>query len=357
VDGSYRVIIHGRIIDQAIDRSEQGRFVKEIVVTSGSLPLAMVRKRAAAEHGQTGQDGTIAPVLLVHGFGQNRYAWHLPVRSLANSLAHAGYDVFNLDLRGHGRSRQLGARRCKSVMDYVREDLPAAVEEVQALSGGRPVWLVGHSLGGLVSYAAAPQLDGAVAGLASMGSPYHFTSGSFSLSVIGHLVRMLGSAGVPTPNAPLSVRHVGKFLSALRHFADTPLYPIPWRGWHRGALEPDVLQLHLELAFDRAGVAELAELFAWGSLRRFLGDGSDSVDRFERLDLPLLVIAGTNDDLAPPASVRPAFQRSRARDKTYRTVPLGHIDLLVGRDAPLMTWGTVRRWLDARAGRGIDVAA
>ena len=64
---------------------------------------------------------------------------------------------------------------------------------------------------------------------------------------------------------------------------------------------------------------------------------------------PLLVIAGANDDLAPPASVRPAFVRSYAADKTYRALPLGHIDLLVGRAAPRLTWALVTDWLRARA--------
>src|SRR5512140_3391315 len=189
---SVRVILHGRVVEQTIDRKERGAFLKELVVTSpvtvgarapaggrvgyAHVPLAMVRKRLAANQG-----GTRAPVLLVHGFGQNRYAWHLPSRSLVNYLAREGFDVFNLDLRGHGRSRHLGARRSRGVEDYVHEDMPSAVDEVRALSGGRPVWLVGHSLGGLVSYAAAPALAGAVAGIASIGSPYHFTRGSFSL--------------------------------------------------------------------------------------------------------------------------------------------------------------------------------
>ena len=38
-------------------------------------------------------EGTRAPVLLVHGFGQNRYAWHLPARSFANHLASVGWHV------------------------------------------------------------------------------------------------------------------------------------------------------------------------------------------------------------------------------------------------------------------------
>ncbi len=308
------------------------------------VPLAMVRKRDARNSG-----GTRAPVLLVHGFGQNRYAWHLPSRSLVNHLARQGFDVFNLDLRGHGRSRHLGARRSRGVEDYVHEDLPSAVGEVRALSGGRPVFLVGHSLGGLISYAAAPELAGAVAGIASIGSPYHFTRGSLSLGAIALLMRALSLAPVRVPNAGIAVNAIGGVVRKLRRFAESPLYPFPLRGWHAGALEPEVLDEHLRLAFDRAGLAELTDMFQWASQKRFGGPDRDYVERFERMDLPLLVVAGANDDLAPPASVRPAFERSTTRDKTYRTMPLGHIDLLVGRDAPVLTWSLLASWLSRRA--------
>ncbi len=337
------MILHGRNIEQTIDRRERATYFKELVVTGGKVPLAMVRKRDAS------LGGTIAPVLLVHGFGQNRYAWHLPSRSLANALATAGYDVFNVDLRGHGRSRHLGARAPRSVDDYVREDLPSAVEEVNALSGGRPVWLVGHSLGGLVSYAAAPRLAGAVAGIVSIGSPYHFARGSLSLSAIAMMVSAASRAHLPILNARVPVRSIGAAMRRLRPFAETSMYPIPLRGWHAGALEPHVLDEHLRLAFDAAGLRELVEMFRWAAEGRFGGEEPTYVDGFEKLDLPLLVVAGANDDLAPPASVRPGFERSGSNDKTYQSLPLGHIDLLVGRDAPLMTWPLLTRWLGARA--------
>jgi pimeloyl-ACP methyl ester carboxylesterase len=336
------LILHGRIVEQRIDRDEVRSFRKEIVVTGSRVPLAMVRKRATQ-----GEGGTRAPVLLVHGFGQNRYAWHLPARSFANHLAAAGFDVFNLDLRGHGRSRHFGARRCGGVEDYVREDLPAAIDEVQALSGKRPVWVVGHSLGGLVGYASAPRLDGAVAGLVSIGSPYDFTRGSLTLGALSMLFRALALA--PVPNAPLPLAPIGLGMRIFRRFAESPLYPIPLRGWHAGALEPHVLEQHLRMAFDRAALAEMRDMFEWAVQGRFGGAEFDYVERFEALDVPLLVLAGANDDLAPPASVRPGFTRSRARDKTYRVLPLGHIDLLVGRDAPLMTWSLVTKWLAKRA--------
>jgi polyhydroxyalkanoate synthase len=334
------VILHGRIVRQLVDRDESSAFRKEIVVTGSRVPLAMVRKRSADV------EGTRAPVLLVHGFGQNRYTWHLPARSFSNYLARAGFDVFNLDLRGHGRSRHFGAARCRGVEDYVREDLPAAVEEVQALSGGRPVWLVGHSLGGLVAYGSAPTLSGAIAGIASIGSPYHFTRGSLTLGAVSLFFR--GLAMAPLPNAPLPLAPVGMAMRFLRRFAESPLYPLPVRGWQAGSCEPHVLEQYLQLAFDRAAVSEMVDMFGWAAQRRFGDSESDYGERFEKMDLPLLVVAGANDDLAPPASVRPGFTLSRSTDKTYREVPLGHIDLIVGRDAPLMTWSLVSQWMQKR---------
>ncbi len=354
------LILHGRVIEQVIDRSERGSFRKEILITPGRVPLAMVRKRWAGGPNPSGrksgprltdlQDGdTHAAVLLIHGFGQNRYAWHLPSRSLANHLARAGLDVYNLDLRGHGRSRALGGRRSRGVFDYVEEDIPIAVEEVQRHAGGRPLFLVGHSLGGLVAYAAASQLGSAIAGIASLGSPYHFTRGSLPLTAISYVLGTLARARRAPLNAPIPLAPWGMLLSATRRVAEHPLYLIQMRGWAAGALEPHVLEEHLRLAFDRAGLREMLDMFQWAADKRFFGADSDYAERFEKLDLPLLVVAGASDDLAPPASVRPGFLLSRSTDKRYEVVPLGHIDMLVGKDAPLITWPLVTRWIAERA--------
>jgi alpha-beta hydrolase superfamily lysophospholipase len=350
------LILHGRITEQVIDRGERGEFRKEILVTPGKVPLAIVRKRWAGapqtslqQRSGSGGAGAQAAVLLVHGFGQNRYAWHLPSRSLANHLARAGFDVFNLDLRGHGRSRALGGKRSFGVFEYVDEDLPAAVREVQRHVGDRKVFLVGHSLGGLVSYAAAPALKGAVAGIVTIGSPYHFAVGSPSLTALGHVLGAVSrSRGIPR-GAPIHLAPWGALLSVTRRFAESSLNPIPVRGWSAGGLEPHVLAEHMRLAFDRAGVGEMLDMFQWAADGRFFGVASDYAEHFERLDVPLLVVAGGSDDLAPPASVRPAYSRSRSSDKQYEVVPLGHIDLLVGRDAPLITWPLVRQWIAERA--------
>jgi pimeloyl-ACP methyl ester carboxylesterase len=352
------LILHGRLIEQVIDRDERGSFKKEILITPGKVPLAMVRKRWAGvpRSGTRLKDvldlpegETRASVLLIHGFGQNRYAWHLPSRSLANHLARAGFDVYNLDLRGHGRSRALGGSRSRGVFDYVDDDVPRAVEEVQRHAPGRPVFLVGHSLGGLVAYAAAPRLAGAVAGIVSIGSPYHFARGSMPLTAISYVLGSIARARRAPLNAPLPMAPWGQLLAATRRVAEHPLNLIQMRGWVAGSLEPHILDEHLRLAFDRAGLREMLDMFEWAADKRSFGSGSDYAERFEKLDVPLLVVAGASDDLAPPASVRPGWSLSRSKDKRYEVVPLGHIDLLVGRDAPLITWPLVTRWIADRA--------
>lgn len=309
-------------------------------MTGGSVPLAMVRKRLAS------LETTRAPVVLVHGFGQNRHAWHLPSRSFANHLAREGFDVFNLDLRGHGRSRTLSSARAKNVGDYVEEDLPSAIAEASRHSGNRSVFLVGHSLGGLISYAAAPSLRSSVAGVVTLGSPYHFARGSLELQAVAVLVRALRMARVKSVGAPVAMRVIASAMRRLRVMSDGPL-PMPLRGWRPSAIEPHVLDEHLRLAFDHAGLDEMLAMFDWANAKRFGGEREDYVEMFESLDIPLLVIAGDDDELAPPQSVRPAFVRSASLDKTYRSLPFGHVDMLVGRDAPKSTWPLVTRWLVA----------
>ena len=333
-----RVILHRRLVRQAVDRDDHEDFVKEVVVTDGPVPLAMVRKRAA--------DTAImrAQVLLVHGFGQNRHAWHLPSRSFVNYLARRGFDVFNLDLRGHGRSRQLSRARARNVREYVEEDLPSALAEIGKNTENKPVFLIGHSLGGLVGYAAAPALRGRIAGLVTLGSPYHFARGSFELQAVAVAVKALRAARVRSVGAPVAMRAIASAMRTLRVMTDGPL-PMPLRGWRPSAIEPHVLDEHLRLAFDYAGVDEMLAMFDWANAKRFGGDREEYVERFESLDIPLLVIAGDDDELAPPASVRPAFVRSASLDKTFRSLPFGHVDMLVGRDAPRHMWPLVERWL------------
>lgn len=347
------MILNSTVVEQAIDGDRVGQFIKDIVLARPKdkhgrrpdVPLAMVRKRSAKV------PQSRAAVLLIHGYGQNRYAWHLPSRSFGNYLAAEGYDVFNLDLRGHGRSRHLGARPPRDLADYVREDVPAAIDSVRRISGHDHVFLMGHSLGGLISYAAAPAMRDEVAGIITLGSPYHFTRGSRFLSLFGSAMLALDRTIQIEDGLPL--KDVGEIMRLLRVFVESPIFPLPIRGYAPKSLEPRILGQHMSLAMDRGSVAVMRSLFLRAAEARAsghrLGVLYGFASAFEDLDLPLLIIAGSKDGLAPPEAVRPAYERSGSSDKTYRVFPRGHIDILVGRDAPLTVWPLVLSWLNRRS--------
>ena len=344
------MLLNSRTVEQIVDRDERARFTKElhlVRVDSGqeTVPLSMVRKLAVPS------EQTRAPLLMIHGYGQNRYAWHLPARSLSNYLARAGFDVFNLELRGHGRSRHLGARLPRHVTDFARYDVPAAVAEIQTLSGGRPVWLIGHSLGGLVSYAAAPGLGDAVAGVVTLGSPYHFTRGSWALTLLGGAMLAVDRR-VPLGEGALALKMWGEAVRLARVFVESPVFPLPIRGFAPGSMEPTVLAQHMSLAMDQGSITVLRNMFLDAAESRSsghrLGGLRGYAEAFDAHALPLLVIAGATDDLAPPASVVPAYERSQSTDKTYRCFPCGHIDILVGTRAPLTIWPLLETWLSKR---------
>jgi pimeloyl-ACP methyl ester carboxylesterase len=358
------MILNSQIVEQLVDFEDRDYFVKELVVARGEVPIAMVRKRLAriedsAQLAELEPEAAAAPtraaVLLIHGFGQNRYAFHLPSRSMVNHLARAGFDVFNIDLRGRGRSEHLGAARPNAVLDYIRHDVPTALDEIASITGDQPVFLVGHSLGGVIAYAVAADHPARVAGVVSLAAPYHFACGSRWLGGVGAAFLALDRR-FPVPNLPVPTRSFGSIVRAARRFVESPLYPFPIRGFRRGALEPQILNEHMSLAMDFGCVVTLRAMFTWGSELAMEGAASAErlfgyAHRFEALDVPLLVVGGTDDDLAPTASVKPAYALSKSSDKRYRELPFGHIDILVGRDAPLLIWPLIEAWIGQRAGR------
>jgi pimeloyl-ACP methyl ester carboxylesterase len=342
------MILQTEIVDQAIDGTLRARFVKDVIATrEGSHPIAMVRKRLA------NATQTKGAVLLVHGFGQNRYTWHTSRRSFFNYIASFGYDVFNVDLRGRGRSRRFGALHDTGLDDYIRDDLPAAIHSVLQHSGHSQVFLIGHSMGGLISYCVAGTRREQVAGVITLGSPYRFGEGSLFLRLTAPLFYGVRLTGIFDADPPIPLRMIGNHMRRRRRLWDSSLIPLPLRPWRPGSIEPEVLEENLASAFEHTRMGIALGIVSMGA-EEALKSHDGLVDyglAFELSDKPLLVIAGTHDALAAPESVRPVFDRSRSSDKTYREFPMGHIDLILGRDAPFTVWPLVSTWLGARVER------
>jgi polyhydroxyalkanoate synthase len=339
------LILRTEIVEQSIDGKERRTFVKEVLMTPGPHPLGMVRKRLPPPTRSRGV------VLLVHGYGQNRYTWHSSRRSFANYLADDGWDVFNVDLRGHGRSRRFGSPFPRTLDDHIGEDLPSFAREAMELSGQDKLFVVGHSMGGLIGYfAGATALRQHLRGLVSIGSPYVFGQGSALLLGLRELAAAVRWTGMLDGNPALPIRLVGNHLRQQRWLWNARVLPLPIRAWAPDTVEPDVLEEYLHRTFDRSTLGIALDIFRAGRNNGFKSaDGMiDYTTAFEILDRPLLVVAGTEDGLAPPASVRPAHERSRSSDKTYRAFPFGHIDLVVGKEATRTVWPLIRNWLARR---------
>jgi lysophospholipase len=96
-----------------------------------------------------------ATLILVHGIGEHsgRYA------RLARELSASGVSVFAHDLRGHGRS--VGQRGHISRFEDFTSDLHDFATHVRQLIGMEsPVFIMGHSLGGLISLRLLQQYPG-----------------------------------------------------------------------------------------------------------------------------------------------------------------------------------------------------
>lgn len=331
-------------VEQVANGDERVLLHKQILKLEGAHPLALVRKHLPG-------GPALPPVLLVHGFAQNRYSWHTSRRSMSAWLAAQGWDVWNLELRGHGRSRGVGVGGAERFADYVDDVLIAS----EALPD-RAFW-IGHSLGGAALYGAATRaVPGATErrgrtprGVIGIGALFRFGQANPALGMLAratHALRDLPVMG----RVQVRTQVVGNLLGKLYGLADATGYAVPFSGWWPGSLEPEILAERLKDGFDWTSVT------VWQEMSRWAAEGKlDFEEDWKRTDLPLLVVLGDRDHLLPPADGRVAYELSGSQDRTLRVfddwhdeVHWGHLDLILGRHAPKHVWPFVEAWMRAR---------
>ena len=127
-----------------------------------------------------------AAVVLVHGFAQNRYTWHGSKRSFSAWLVSEGFEVYNLELRGHGNSRRDGQMGAECFADYV-EDVTRVAEALPT-----PAFWLGHSLGGAAIYGAASTMRPLrCLGVIGLGAVFHFGKGNLTMKTLCHISHKL----------------------------------------------------------------------------------------------------------------------------------------------------------------------
>lgn len=105
-----------------------------------------------------------AIVCLVHGLGEHTGRYE----HVGQALNEAGYALFGFDLRGHGKSG--GARGHIPSLDVVMQDIQQFIGFQKQNFPDTPIFLYGHSLGGLLSLAYAIQINEGLQGVITTGA-------------------------------------------------------------------------------------------------------------------------------------------------------------------------------------------
>ncbi len=335
------------------------------------------------------------PLLLVHGFSQNRHTW--TSGEFVKNLLFFGIDIFVLELRGHGKSsialqhernekegRALPAdvNYGWDIDSYFLYDLPAAVEHVKKESGRRRVFYCGHSMGGILGYGLAGLSDD-LEGLITIGAAAELGKGFLLLRVLSSAAptilkgldavagainfrervrselaralsggkRLLGkakaeaSSGALAPPDPAAFRYlpVDAWMKALERILARAENE-PW--WGRVAAElnrlsnpqrvsgPDIRWL-LREGGEREPRGVLEQFARWirkNELRCYRS-GYDFKKGFANIRVPTAIIFGDLDPIASVSSTRSVYRAAQSEYLLWRPVKgNSHIELTMGHD-------------------------
>jgi acylglycerol lipase len=201
-----------------------------------------------------------AVVVIAHGAGEHsgRYE-HVAARLVSES-----YAVYAVDHRGHGRSD--GARGLLDRVDNAVADLDEVVDLAAAAHPGLDVFLLGHSMGGLIAVCYAIRHQERLTGLLLSGPLAALDAASPPVRMIAMVLSALTpKLGVFAVDASL----VSRDPAVVKAYEEDPLV-------HHGKLPART-------------VAELAAKV--GSFPGTVG----------AISVPTLIMYGTADALAPPA--------------------------------------------------------
>ena len=246
-----------------------------------------------------------AVVAICHGLNAHsgQYLW------AAEQLAGRGFAVYALDLRGRGKSD--GERYYVEQFSEYQSDLDMTVKLARAREPGLPIFVLGHSAGGVIAcnYVLDNQKD--IAGLICESFAYR----------------------VPAPDFALAV------LKGLSHLAPhAHVLNLPKKEFSR---DPKVVQALIDdplLANEVQPTKTVAEMVrADERLKR----------DFPQFTLPLLIIHGTKDTVTRPEGSQEFHTRASSVDKTLKLYEGFFHDPLndIGKETVM---ADIRAWIEKR---------
>ena len=237
---------------------------------------------------------------------------------------------------------------------WVDEVVPEAVRAVSEHAGGRPVHVIGWSLGGIfATLVAADDPTLPIASLTIVGSPFdvsqvplvaplrpilRLTDGG----IVTRVYRMLGGAPKPLVRRAFQLssgtKLITKPLANVQHLDDAE--------W--------LAQIEAVDRFTENMIAYPGRTFGQLYHRMLkhnqLRTGKVAVSGHEidlaAITVPVLVFAGNTDGIAPISSVRAVVPLLKnAAEVRFEIVPGGHLGMLTGRAARRTTWVVMDEWI------------
>jgi len=244
-----------------------------------------------------------AVVVICHGVNSHggQYLWTL------EQLAAGGFAAYALDLRGRGKSD--GERfYVKDIADYVG-NVSAVIKLAKSRVPGLPVFLLGHSAGGVVSCTFALDRQSELAGLICESFAFR----------------------VPAPDFALAV------LKGLSRFA--PRLPVLKLKNEDFSRDPTAVKA---LNADPLTAKEIQPAITVAALVR----GNERLKKeFPSITLPVFILHGTHDKATKPSGSQFFYDTAGSKDKTLKLYEGHYHDLLndFGKETVMQD---IKSWID-----------
>ena len=270
--------------------------VKEETVESiGGLKIFVRSWRPAAK--------PRAAVVICHGVNSHggQYLWS------GEQLSAAGHAVYALDLRGRGKSE--GERLyIENVSEYVA-DVAAVVKLAKSRDPGLPVFLLGHSAGGVVSCVYTLENQKELAGLICESFAFKVPAPDFVLAIVKGLSRIAPRL----PALKLKNKDFTRDPKALAALNADPLIA--------NEAQPAITVAALVRANER--------------IKR----------EFPLITLPVFILHGTVDKATVPAGSQFFYDTAGSKDKTLKLYKDHFHDLLNDLDKDVVM-ADIKAWID-----------
>ncbi|WGY03307.1 alpha/beta fold hydrolase [Nocardioides sp. QY071] len=249
------------------------------------------------------------------------------------------------------RDRNLGMEH------WVDEVVPNAIRAVSEHAGGRPVHVIGWSLGGIFSLLTlADQRSGElpVASLTVVGSP-------IDISLVPLLAPFRPLLNLFNGNGPIT--------KGYQMLGGAPKPLVKWAfqltAFQKLVTKPIALATHVDdreflaqveavdhftsnmIAYPGRTFGQLYHRFAKGNQ---LASGTFELDDrtidLGEITVPVLVFGGATDGIAPVPAVRAVVPMlAKSPEVRFEVVPGGHLGMLTGRAARTTTWLAMDEWI------------